>query len=33
MQKAGVTMDPAEVQVTEFDPVVVITPGSFSSDS
>lgn len=33
MQKAGVTMDPADVQVTEFDPVVVITPGPYSSDT
>lgn len=33
MQRAGVTMDPADVQVTEFDPVVVITPGPYSSDT
>ena len=32
MQAAGVTLDPADAQVTEFTPVVVITPGSFSSD-
>lgn len=29
---AGVTLDPAEVQVTEFSPTVVITPQSYSSD-
>jgi hypothetical protein len=32
MQAAGVTLDPAAVQVTEFEPEVVITPRSFSSD-
>lgn len=32
MQAAGVALDPAAVQVTEFTPEVVITPGFFSSD-
>jgi hypothetical protein len=32
MQEAGVALDPANAQVTEFTPVVVITPGSYSSD-
>lgn len=31
-QAAGVRLDPADVQVTEFDPAVVITPGAYSSD-
>jgi len=31
-QAAGVTLDPAEVQVTEFVPAVVITPQPYNSD-
>jgi len=32
MQAAGVRLDLSDVQVTEFDPAVVITPGPYSSD-
>ena len=32
VRAAGVTLDPSEVQVTEFVPAVVITPGAYNSD-